>query len=274
VSLNAVASDEHARLKKLEAESIFILREAYRRVRPLALLWSMGKDSTALLWLARKAFLGTIPFPVMLLDTEMEFPEVYAFRDELIESWKLDYRNELCPPETAVDQTLPPAARAAARKTEGLRTSIARDGWKGIVLGIRRDEQAVRAKEKIFSRRGSDGSWDFRNQPAEFWGYYDTTPRDGEHVRIHPLLHWTELDVWLYTRAEKIPFCPLYLSRDGLRFRSLGEKNITQPIASAAMSIDGIVEELRATNAPERAGRTMDFESEDAFERLRAGGYM
>ena len=265
---------DRQRLRSIEAESIFIIREAYRRVRPLTLLWSIGKDSTALIWLARKAFLGAIPFPVMLLDTEMEFPEVYAFRDAMIAEWRLDYRNELCPPESAVDQTLPPAARAAARKTGGLRNAITRDGYTGVLLGIRRDEQAVRAKEKIFSRRAVDGSWDFRNQSAEFWGYYDAALRDGEHFRIHPLLHWTELDVWLYTRAEKIPFCSLYLSNSGKRFRSLGEKNITDPIQSDAISIDQIIDELRATNAPERAGRVMDSESEDAFERLRAGGYM
>jgi sulfate adenylyltransferase subunit 2 len=211
---------------------------------------------------------------VILLDTEMEFPEVYAFRDDLIVRWKLDYRNELCPPESVVDQTLPPAARAAARKTEGLRNAIARDGWQGILLGIRRDEQAVRAKEKVFSRRRADGSWDFRDQPAEFWHYYGTALHDGEHLRIHPLLHWTELDVWLYTRDQNIPFCALYLGDGRTRFRSLGEKNITQPIGSAATSIDEIIAELRAANTPERAGRVMDFASEDAFERLRAGGYM
>jgi sulfate adenylyltransferase subunit 2 len=266
--------EEASRLAALESESIFIIREAYRRVRKIAMLWSMGKDSTALVWLSRKAFLGTIPFPVILLDTEMEFPEVYAFRDSLVDCWQLDYRSELCPPESTVDRTLPPAARAAARKTEGLRNVIARNGWQGIILGIRRDEQAVRAKEKVFSRRRPDGSWDFRNQSAEFWHYYDTGLHDGEHLRIHPLLHWTELDVWLYTRQQNIPFCSLYLGDGRRRFRSLGEKNITHPIESSATSIDEIIAELRATNAPERAGRLMDFESEDAFERLRSGGYM
>ena len=123
-------------LDQLEARSIFILREAYRRIRPLGMLWSIGKDSTALLWLARKAFVGRIPFPVSLLDTEMEFPEVYAFRDDLIAAWDLDYRNALCPPESAVDQTLAPAGRAAARKTEGLKALIAREKWRGVILGM------------------------------------------------------------------------------------------------------------------------------------------
>jgi sulfate adenylyltransferase subunit 2 len=261
-------------LDALEAESIFVLREAYRRVKPLGMLWSMGKDSTALLWIARKAFLGTVPFPVSLLDTEMEYPEVYAFRDELIARWGLDYRNELCPPEAAVDQTLPPGGRAAARKTEGLRALIRRERWKGVVLGIRRDEQATRAKDRVFSPRDPDGSWPFRDQPAEFWRYHQTETVDGAHLRVHPLLHWTEADIWRYTKRENIPFCELYLAREGKRFRSLGERNITFPVASEAATIDAIIAELATTRQSERAGRSMDHETEEAFERLRAGGYM
>ena len=260
-------------LDQLEARSIFILREAYRRIRPLGMLWSIGKDSTALLWLARKAFVGRIPFPVSLLDTEMEFPEVYAFRDDLIAAWDLDYRNALCPPESAVDQTLAPAGRAAARKTEGLKALIAREKWRGVILGIR-DEQATRAKDRIFSPRAADGSWNFADQPPEFWDYYQTDVPDGAHLRIHPLLHWTEIDIWRYTRRENIPYCSLYLAQNGKRYRSLGEKNITLPIDSDAATIDAIIAELASTSAPERAGRTMDHESEDAFERLRQGGYM
>ncbi|MDP9017028.1 MAG: sulfate adenylyltransferase subunit CysD [Candidatus Eremiobacteraeota bacterium] len=263
-----------AHLDRLEADTIFILREAYRRVKPLGMLWSIGKDSTALLWLVRKAFLGEVPFGVTLLDTGMEFDEVYTFRDDLIARWGLQYRNELCPPESAVDQSLPPAGRAAARKTEGLRQLIARERWRGVILGIRRDEQATRAKERIFSPRTASGAWNFRNQPPEFWNYFQTGVDDGEHLRIHPLLGWTELDVWRYTRREKIPFCSLYLSRGGKRYRSLGESNITFPILSAASSLDEIIAELEATTAPERAGRAMDHESEDAFERLRTSGYM
>ncbi|MDQ2991888.1 MAG: phosphoadenosine phosphosulfate reductase family protein, partial [Candidatus Eremiobacteraeota bacterium] len=108
-------------LDDLEANALYIMREARRCINPLAMLWSMGKDSTALLWLARKAFFGRVPFPVILLDTEMELPEVYTFRDEISSAWNLDVRNELCPPESSVDQSLPPASRAAARKTEGLK---------------------------------------------------------------------------------------------------------------------------------------------------------
>lgn len=266
--------DDTSHLDELESHSISLIREAYRRVKPLGMLWSIGKDSTALLWLVRKAFLGDVPFPVSLLDTGMEFPEVYAFRDDLITRWNLQYQNEICPPESEMDHSLPPAGRAAARKTEGLKNLIARERWRGVILGIRRDEQATRAKERIFSPRTQSGAWNFRDQPPEFWNYFQTEVEDGEHLRIHPLLRWTELDIWQYTKRESIPYCSLYLARDGKRYRSLGESNITFPISSNADSLDAIIQELKETNAPERAGRAMDHESEDAFERLRASGYM
>jgi len=238
------------------------------------MLWSVGKDSTALLWLTRKAFLGEIPFPVAMLDTSLEFPEVYALRYRLISEFNLDFHNELCPPESDVDPTLPPAGRAAARKSEGLKALLRRFRWNGVLLAIRRDEQATRAKERVFSPRSASGRWEFRDQPPEFWGFYKTEVFDGEHLRIHPMLGWTELDVWEYTRREGIPYCSLYLASEGRRFRSLGESNITTPVESEAATLDAIIEELRDSNAPERAGRAMDHESEDAFERLRVSGYM
>ncbi len=265
-------AQEH--LDELEAGSIYILREAYRCVNPLCMLWSMGKDSTALLWLARKAFFGTVPFPVAQLDTEMELPEVYAFRDTIAREWGLDLRVELCPPETEVDQTLAPASQAAARKTEGLKRLLERERFKGVIVGIRRDEQATRAKERVFSPRAVSGDWDVRNQPAEFWGHYATEVPQGSHVRIHPLLRWTEVDIWKYHLRESIPLVPLYFAREGKRYRSLGEKNITVPIESTAATLEEIIIELESTTAPERAGRVMDHDSEDAFERLRSAGYM
>lgn len=261
-------------LDELESKTIYILREAFACVAPLAMLWSIGKDSTALLWMVRKAFLGEVPFPVVLLDTGMEFQEVYDFRDRLVRDWKLPVLNEQCPPESEVDPTLPPAARHAARKTAGLRALLRRERYRGIILGIRRDEQAIRAKERIFSPRNADGSWDPRTQPPELWDYFPYEVPDGAHVRIHPLLNWTELDIWRYTRREGIPYVNLYLARGGMRFRSLGEKNITTPVPSNAETIDAIVDELAKTREPERAGRAMDNESEDAFERLRTSGYM
>jgi sulfate adenylyltransferase subunit 2 len=238
------------------------------------MLWSMGKDSTALLWIVRKAFFGEIPFPLVQLDTGLELDEVYAFRDRLARDWKLDLRVEACPPEDEMDPTLPPATRAAARKTEGLKNYLRRERPQGVIVGIRRDEQATRAKERIFSPRTVGGTWDVRTQPPELWGYYATDVPHDAHVRVHPLLHWTEVDIWRYTQREAIPYVDLYLARDGMRYRSLGEKNITVPIRSDADSIDAIIEELVSTREPERAGRVMDHESEDSFERLRSAGYM
>lgn len=261
-------------LDDLENRSIYIIREAYNRIDPLALLWSIGKDSNVLLWLIRKAFYGRIPFPIVQLDTEMELDEVYQFRDQLVKDWNLPLQVELCPPEADMDQTLPPATRAATRKTVGLRNLLEKNKYRGIFAGIRRDEQAMRAKERVFSPRTLDGDWDFKDQPAEFWDQYKTEFPDGCHVRIHPLLHWTEVDIWRYTKQENLPVVPLYFAKDGKRYRSLGEKNITFPIDSNASTIDEIIAELEQTREPERAGRAMDKETEDSFEKLRASGYM
>lgn len=261
-------------LDALESESIFILREAYSRFKRLAMLWSMGKDSNVMIWLARKAFLGRIPFPLAHLDTGEEFPETYAFRDHYAQAWGLELIDDACPPIEAVDPDLPPASRLAARKSLGLRQAIERHGFEALITGIRRDEQATRAKERVFSPRGEDGDWDFRDQPPEFWDHYNTDFAPGAHVRVHPLLQWTEIDIWRYIERENIPVVPLYFARGGKRFRSLGEKGITFPIDSHATSVSEIIEELEATRAPERAGRAMDHESEDAFERLRAHGYL
>ena len=261
-------------LKDLESQSIYILREAFARMDRLAMLWSVGKDSNVLIWLARKAFYGRVPFPVVELDTGMELPEVYAFRDRYKAEWGLDLRVENCPPVDAVDPSLPPAAREAARKSAALMNLIRRERLNGVIVGIRRDEQSTRAKERVFSPRSDRGDWDIHRQPAEFWDHYKVRPAQGGHVRIHPLLDWTELDIWRYTKSEGIPVVPAYLAKGGQRYRSLGEHNITLPMTSNAASIDEIIAELETTRAPERAGRTMDHESEDAFERLRSAGYM
>lgn len=162
------------RLGALESDSIFIIREAFSRIKPLAMLWSLGKDSNVLLWLVRKAFFGHVPFPAILLDTGNELDEVYAFRDRYVKEWKLNYINAECPPVEETDPTLPSMSRAAARKTLGLKRVIEQRGFRGILLGIRRDEQAVRSKERVFSPRDATGKWDFRNQPPEFWDQYKT----------------------------------------------------------------------------------------------------
>ena len=262
------------RLSELEAQSIFIFREAFARLHKLALLWSLGKDSNVMIWLARKAFFGRVPFPVMHVDTGKKFPEMYAFRDRYSQEWQLDLLVEQCPPLETIDPTLPPAARSAARKTEGLKAALTKHRFDGLFAGIRRDEEATRAKERVFSPRGAEGIWDIRDQPPEFWNHFNISPPSGAHMRIHPILHWTESDIWAYTRRENIPIIPLYLAHDGKRYRSLGDEDITSPIASNAGTIDEIIAELDSTKIPERSGRAMDHESEDAFERLRTAGYL
>ena len=153
----------------------------------------------------------------------------------------------------------------------GLKRVIEEFGFKGVIAGIRRDEQATRAKERVFSPRADGGAWDFRDQPAEFWDHFNASLPDGAHMRIHPLLSWTELDIWRYVQRENIPLVPLYFSKNGKRYRSLGDQDITSPVVSDASSLDEIIAELRSTKTSERAGRAMDHEREDAFERLRDG---
>lgn len=261
-------------LDELEAESIYVLREAFAKLDRLAILWSLGKDSNVVLWLARKAFFGHVPFPVIHVDTGKKFPEMYAFRDRYAKEWGLRFIREECPPVEEVDPTLPPAARSAARKTLGLQNAVRKYGFQGLIAGIRRDEEALRAKERYFSPRGEDNSWNMKDQPPEFWNQYMTDFPPGTHVRVHPILHWTEIDIWRYTKREGIPVIELYFAKDGKRYRSLGDMDITFPVPSEAKTIDEIIEELEQTKIPERAGRAMDHEAEDSFERLRAAGYM
>ena len=270
--ISTVPSMDH--LDELEAQSIYIFREAFARLKKLALLWSLGKDSNVMIWLARKAFFGKVPFPALHVDTQKKFPEMYAFRDQYAKEWGLDLKVDFCPPIEEIDPTLPPAARSAARKTEGMKLALAKYGFDGLIAGIRRDEEATRAKERVFSPRGLEGGWDVRDQPPEFWDHFNASPPQGAHLRIHPILHWTEEDIWAYTQRENIPIIPLYLSNNGKRYRSLGDQDITNPVASDASNIEEILTELKATKVPERAGRALDHETEDAFERLRVAGYL
>lgn len=274
-------------LDKLEAQSIYIFREAFHAIDKIAMLWSFGKDSNVMIHLARKAFFGQVPFPLIHCDTEIEMEEVYAFRDQYSKEWGVTLISHICPPIEDTDATLPHAARVASRKTLGLKQVIDRHQFVGIIAGIRRDEEATRAKERVFSPRGQEGGWDVKDQPPEFWDQYKTEFAPGTSIRIHPLLHWTELDIWQYIQRENIPIVPLYYARpygqfEGrdfggkiMRFRSLGEKGITWPVESRADSIESIIEELRTTKVSERSGRPMGAdEDESSFERLRADGYM
>ncbi len=261
-------------LDHLESHSVYIFRDAFEKIAPLGMLWSVGKDSNVMLWLARKAFFGHVPFPVVHVDTGKKFREMYEFRDRYTAEWGLNLIIGDCPPIEEIDETLPPAARSAARKTEGLKKLIAAHRFTGIIAGIRRDEEGTRAKERVFSPRGEAGRWNYRDQPPEFWDQFNTDFPPGTHLRIHPLLQWTEIDIWRYIQRENIPMVDLYFARDGMRYRSLGDQDITSPVESTASTIAEIIAELEQTKVAERSGRAMDHESEDAFERLRVAGYM
>ena len=263
-------------LDELESQSIYILREAYGKIGKIGLLWSIGKDSSALLWLVRKAFFGHVPFPVIHVDTSFKIPEMIEFRDRVARELKLDLivgmnRAAL---DSGMNHTRGRVVCCTALKTDALKSTVEAHGFTGIIAGIRRDEEGTRAKERVFSPRGLAAEWDYRDQPPEFWDQFKTEFPPGTHVRIHPLLGWTEIDVWRYIRREGIPVVSLYFAKDGRRYRSLGCAPCTGTIASNAATLDEIIAELDATNTSERAGRAQDRESEDAFERLRATGYM
>lgn len=263
-------------LDRLESQSIYILREAFRHFEDIVMLWSIGKDSTALLWLARKAFLGRVPFPLIHIDTTYKPPEMIAFRERIAKEWNLDL---LVGSNKAADEEgiTPEKGRfecCTARKTRALQQMLDEKGFKGVILGIRRDEEGSRAKERIFSPRDKNFEWDVKNQPPELWDQFNVSFSEDTHIRIHPLLHWTELDIWMYIKREGIPTCGLYFARNGKRFRSLGCTPCNIPMDSDADTIDKIVEELKTTTTPERAGRVQDHEKAYMMQKLRTMGYM
>ncbi len=263
-------------LSELENRSIYIMREAYSRFKDIALLWSIGKDSTSMLWLARKAFFGRLPFPVLHIDTTFKFKEIYEFRDKYVREWDLDLiisRNE-----KALEEGIGPGKEKLeccnALKTEALKNTIREHGFKALLLGIRRDEHGIRAKERYFSPRDGDFKWNYQNQPAELWDLYKSKIAAGQHFRIHPLLHWTEYDVWKYIQREKIPTVDLYFARDGKRYRSIGCAPCCSPVDSKADTIGRIVKELEQTQVAERSGRAQDKEDPYTMQKLRSLGYM
>ena len=257
-------------LKELEEKSIYILREANARFKNIAVLWSMGKDSTTVLYLIRKAFLGKVPFPVIHIDNGIDFPESYKFRDELTKKWHLN----LIVAKSEIKPEISGFSCCGANKTEALKKVLKEHKFDALIVSIRRDEHSVRAKERIFSPRDKNFKWNYKDQPAELWDDYSSKIENEGHVRIHPLLDWNEIDVWRYIKQEHIPVNPLYFSRNGFRYRSLGCTHCTVPIKSNAKTIDDIIKELKTTTIEERAGREQDKEKEFIMQRLRALGYM
>lgn len=269
-------SPDFSQLDKLENQSIFIIREAYSQFRNVAMLWSIGKDSTTLLWLVRKAFFGVIPFPVIHIDTTYKFKQIYDFRDKYAKQWNLNLiiaRNQ-----QAIDNGMNPKKGkfrcCNELKTTALKQAIAKYRFKALYLGIRRDEHGIRAKERVFSPRDEDFQWDYKNQPPELWDQYKTKAAQEEHLRVHPLLGWREIDIWKYIKRENIPVVELYFAKNGKRYRSIGCQICCQPIDSNADTIDKIIEELRTSKISERSGRAQDKEDDYMMQKLRSLGYM
>lgn len=265
-------------LDELEARSIYIIREAYWRFREkLGFLWSMGKDSTALVHLGRKAFLGKIPVKLLHIDTSFKFREIYEFRDKLTRDWGLDLlvvKNDLALAES-MSTKQGRFECCNALKTEALKQAIEKYGFKALLVGIRRDEHSIRAKERYFSSRGRDFKWDYQNQPMELWSeYFKTELSAARHSRVHPLLHWHEIDIWRYIERERLPVVSLYFAKGGKRYRSIGCECCCEPISSAANTVRKIIREIEGSDVSERSGRKQDKEKEYMMQKLRSLGYM
>jgi sulfate adenylyltransferase subunit 2 len=291
------------KLEKLESLSIYIIREAYREFKNLCMLWSIGKDSTVLLWLARKAFFGHVPFPLVHIDTSFKIPEMIKYRDELALKWHLNMiyginteaiKNKITFPDGKISRI----ECCKLLKSEALKHTLAGDWpryklnhktcryeidnnnepFTGVIVGVRADEEGSRAKERYFSPRDEQSEWNIAEQPPELWNQFKTEFAPGTHIRIHPLLDWTEIDIWEYIKKENIPVVSLYFNHgDGKRYRSLGCFPCTKPIDSNARNVDEIIEELKSgklKNIAERSGREQDKEDGGTLETLRKEGYM
>ncbi|MGC8652003.1 MAG: sulfate adenylyltransferase subunit CysD [Candidatus Micrarchaeia archaeon] len=257
-------------LNELEEKSIYIMREAQMKFKHIGALWSMGKDSTTMLAIARKAFMGKVPFPVIHIDNGIDFPETYKFREELAKRWHLD----LVVAKSEIKPEISGFSCCGANKTIALKKLMKEMKLDALIVSIRRDEHAIRAKERYVSPRDRNFRWDYKNQPAELWDDYSSKIDNGGHVRVHPLLDWNEIDIWNYIKREHVPVNPLYFSRNGYRYRSLGCTHCTVPIKSSAKNLEDIIKELKTTNVEERAGREQDKEKEYIMQRLRSLGYM
>src|SRR5712671_3249755 len=295
-----------AHLKRLEAESIGIMREVAAEFRRPVLLYSIGKDSSVLLHLALKAFYpGNLPFPLLHIDTTWKFRDMIAFRDQRARELGLDLLVHVN--RDGLARGINPITHGSelhtdVMKTQALRQALDSHGFDAAIGGARRDEERSRAKERVFSLRNAQHRWDPRRQRPEPWRLYNARKRKGESVRVFPLSNWTELDVWLYIHQEGIPVVPLYfaaprpvVSRDGtlimvdddrlpladgeapqlrtVRFRTLGCYPLTGAIESNATTMPNIIRETVEARHSERRGRVIDHDGTASMERKKQEGY-
>jgi sulfate adenylyltransferase subunit 2 len=293
-------------LDLLEAESIHIFRELAAQFRKPVLMYSIGKDSTVLLHLARKAFWpARLPFPLLHVDTTWKFHEMIAFRDRAVAELGLDLITHTNP-DGARRNINPinhsPSVYTDVMKTQALKQALDQHGFDAAIGGARRDEEASRAKERVFSFRAAGHRWDPRRQRPEMWGLYNGRLGAGETARVFPLSNWTEKDVWRYIAREKLDVVPLYfaadrptITRNGqllvlddarlkpepheivtqrrVRFRTLGCYPLTAAVASDAGTIDEVVAETLAATTSERVGRLIDHDQAGAMEKKKQEGY-
>jgi sulfate adenylyltransferase subunit 2 len=291
-------------LRALEAESIFIFREVAAEMRRPCLLFSGGKDSTVMLAIARKAFApAPIPFPIMHVDTGLNFAEVLAYRDRWVEQLGLQLIVASVPEaiERGMVHEEPNGSRNRIQ-TPVLLEAVERHGFDALFGGARRDEEKARAKERVFSFRDEFGQWDPKNQRPELWSLYNGKVHAGQSIRVFPLSNWTELDIWTYIATENVEIADLYLAaerdvvrrgdmlymvneftplRDGeaaerrmVRFRTIGDANLTAAVESTATTLEAIVVEIAAARMTERgATRGDDRVSETAMEDRKREGY-
>lgn len=297
----------HSRhLKNLEAESIHIIREAVAEAEHPVMLYSVGKDSSVMLHLARKAFFpAPPPFPLLHVDTRWKFQEMYLFRDHMAQASGMELLVHINP--EAIARNINPFDHGSAlhthiTKTEGLKQALDKHGFDVIFGGARRDEEKARAKERIFSFRTPTHHWDPKHQRPELWTLYNTRKRQGESVRVFPLSNWTELDIWKYIYQEQIAVVPLYFAKERpvvirdnmilmvddnrfrlrpgeeiqarqIRFRTLGCYPLTGAIESSASNVADIILELINTRYSERQGRIIDADGAASMEKKKQEGY-
>jgi len=293
-------------LQRLEAESIYILREVVAECEKPVMLYSIGKDSSVMLHLAKKAFYpAKPPFPLLHVDTTWKFRAMYEFRDRMARELGMDLIVHVNPEGLA--QGINPFTHGSqvhtdVMKTQGLKQALDKYGFDVAFGGARRDEEKSRAKERIFSFRSAQHRWDPKNQRPELWSLYNTRKHKGESIRVFPISNWTELDVWQYIHLEDIPIVPLYFSgkrpvvdRDGalimvddermplrpderpelrsVRFRTLGCYPLTGAVESEATTLPEIIQEMLLTKSSERQGRVIDHDAAASMEKKKQEGY-